>query len=169
MLVSLNLALGRTVWKIMGRTVWKFLGRSAGSGWGPKRRRVRLGRLLNKPKLRASLQSDTSEFAGQVLTTVFGRSSRPEFSSPAGSGLVMALSSSGIGSSSLQEPRVSPLSPASVVLDSLPAPAPQPSSSSVGVLVAQAAPVKPPVPFTSPPLLVPEVVPPVILVAPAIR
>lgn len=43
MLVSLNLALGQTVWKLLGRTVWKFLGRSAGSGWGPKRRRVRLG------------------------------------------------------------------------------------------------------------------------------
>jgi hypothetical protein len=100
-----------------------------------------LGRFLNKPKLRASLQSDTSEFVGLVLTTVFGRSSWPVFSSPAGSGLVTALSSFGIGSSSLQEPRVSPpsLTPVSlplVVLDSLPAPAPQPSSSSVGVLVA---------------------------------
>jgi hypothetical protein len=117
------------------------MGCSAGSGWGPKCRRVRLGQLLNKPKLRASLQSVTSEFVGLVLTTVFGRSSWPEFSSPTGSGLVTALSSFGIGSSSLQEPRVSPPSPTPVslppvVLDSLSAPAPQPSSSSVGVLVA---------------------------------
>jgi hypothetical protein len=61
--------------------------------------------------------------------TVFGRSSRPEFSLPAGSRLVTALSSSRIGSSSLQEPQVSPPSPAPVsvapmVLDSFPAPAP---------------------------------------------
>jgi hypothetical protein len=55
-----------------------------------------------------------------------------------------------------------------VVLDSLSAPALLPSSSSVGVLVAQAAPSKPPVPFTFLPLLVPEVVPLVTLVAPAI-
>jgi hypothetical protein len=55
-----------------------------------------------------------------------------------------------------------------VVLDSLSAPALLPSSSSVGVLVAQAAPIKPPVPFTFLPLLVPEVVPLVTLVAPAI-
>lgn len=87
--------------------------------------------------------------------------------------MVTALSSSRIGSSSLQEPWVSPPSPtpvslAPVVLDSLPASALQPSSSSVGVLVAQATPVKPPVPFTFLPLLVPKVVPPVTLVAPAI-
>jgi hypothetical protein len=75
MFLGFNLAMGRTIGKILGRV--------AGPGSGPKRKRVRLGRFLPKPKPLASLQLDFTEIAGPAPLTSPGCSSRPESTSPA--------------------------------------------------------------------------------------
>lgn len=80
LLVDFNLTLGRVIGKLLGC--------SAGFGLGPKRRGVRLGRFLPKPKSKVSLQLVVSEGAGLAPTIVLGCSSRPELTSLAVSGVV---------------------------------------------------------------------------------
>jgi hypothetical protein len=98
---------------VMGRVVGKLLGRSAGSGLGLKSKKLRLGRLLPKPKLIESFDTKATKGSGPVSDPVAGNvyakcclrppiahgsSLRPEMSSAADYVVVQGLSTPGGGS-----------------------------------------------------------------------
>lgn len=148
MFLGFNLAMGRTIGKILSCVVEP--------GSGPRRRRVRLGQFLPKPKPLASLQPDFTEIAGPAPSTFPGYSSRPESTSLAVPEAAQVLSSSGDGSSQVpvSKPFGFPPSPApellvpvslAVLLNHLPMP-----SSSGAVLAAPVVPQSSPVGFSQP-------------------
>ncbi|XP_062148491.1 uncharacterized protein LOC133857298 isoform X1 [Alnus glutinosa] len=78
MFLGFNLALGLAI--------GKFLGCAAGPDSGSKHKRVRLGRVLPKPKPLVSLKLDSTKIAGLVPSTSLGCSSRLKSTSPLVSG-----------------------------------------------------------------------------------